>query len=517
MKLLPHRRRQSEEVKRTSKVLDDYANLLSRDSGFLAATAGGGEEASVATTLTPSDHASTVGNGTSGSRPSVVTLASVAPFARQEVTLGVLLGKGSHSKVYAITSIELSATNNNSNATINNDSSMTNNSDVEDAIVCARSAMSQNARAGQYAMKRLRKKLLRRNRGEFTRAAAALVVEAQFLSKLDHSHILKLRGSALGGASSFQTGDHDAFFLILDRVSETLHDRIYNKWAGQRSTAAGSSSSSCESELIHQKTHYSLQLASAMTYLHDRRIIFRDVKPANLGFSCTDDQSIQLFDFGMARELPVALGLGRNELFHMTQATGTKPYTAVEVGNSGLYNLSADVYSFAMTVYEMMVEQMPFGHHMQGGNSNGAPPMTTVGGVSKSNSSKKGFSNNRAFVQAVYIDGERPVFDFDDDSEGSAVFAPAPPQDIQDLLVDCWQTDLFARPTMEAVVAQLQVIMKRLDVNATTKDKAAIPPTPQAPTVVVEAQEVQQRQKMHNMSTAQKEGSFTDMSDISNV
>ena len=479
MKLLPHQRRQSKEVKRTSSVLDDYANLLSRDSGFLS-NHSGGEEASVATTLNESV---SVHNSTN-SNSSVVS--SVASFERQEVALGALLGKGHFTKVYEITSIELFSSLSHSEDNNNNN----NNNDP------TRTLMSENARAGHYAMKRLRKKLLRRSRGEFTRAAAALVVEAQFLSRLNHPNILKLRGSALGGAaSSFSTGDHDAYFLILDRVSETLAERIHATWAVQRSASGNSSSKIDEAALLYEKTQCALQLASALRYLHDRRIIFRDVKPANLGFSAfgsadkDQTQSLQLYDFGMARELPVALGLA-NELFHMTQSAGTKPYTAVEVGTSGLYNLKADVYSFAMVVYEMMAEQMPFAHYIVEG--------------SKNKEHNKALISNREFVQAVYIDGERPVFD--------TAAAPAPPQDIQDLLTDCWDADLFQRPTMDQVFVRLQDALHLMP-GSNNLDLTAIPPKPQVPLVVMEAQQQQQQQ-----ATAQRKlgGSITEMSDISN-
>lgn len=474
MKLLPHQRRQSKEVKRTSSVLDDYANLLSRDSGFLTTA---GEEASVATTLSESisvHGASTASNG-SVSRPSVVAVPSVASFERQEVALGALLGKGHFTKVYEITSIELFS------------------SDHDDSHHENRAIMSENARAGLYAMKRLRKKLLRRSRGEFTRAAAALLVEAQFLTRLDHPNILKLRGSALGGASSFSTGDHDAYFLILDRVSETLAERIHATWAVQR-TAGSNSKKINEAALLYEKTQCALQLASALRYLHDRRIIFRDVKPANLGFSAKvsadqeQTQSLQLYDFGMARELPVALGLA-NELFHMTQSAGTKPYTAVEVGTTGLYNLKADVYSFAMVVYEMMAEQMPFAHYMDG-----------------SKKEHNALISNREFVQAVYIDGERPVFD--------TAAAPAPPQDIQDLLTDCWDADLFQRPTMDQVFARLQDASHLLP-GPHNEDLTAIPPKPQVPLVVMEAQQQQPSSSQQAAVQRKLGGSITEMSDIS--
>ena len=439
-------------------------------------------------------HASTNSNSVS-SRPSVVVVPSVASFDRQEVTLGALLGKGHFTKVYEITSIELlsSEQHDNSSNNSNNNSDGDDNQNTTTTTNTTRTLMSSDARAGKYAMKRLRKKLLRRSRGEFTRAAAALVVEAQFLTRLDHPNILKLRGSALGGASSFSTGDHDAYFLILDRVTERLADRIHMTWAVQRSNADSNNNSPMidEAGLLYEKTQCALQLASALRYLHDRRIIFRDVKPANLGFidnsssgnsnkndSHEQTELLKLYDFGMARELPVALGLA-NELFHMTQSAGTKPYAAVEVGTTGLYNLKADVYSFAMVVYEMMAEQTPFAHYMNDVGSK------------KEYQQHKALINNREFVQAVYIDGERPVFD-------DKVAAPAPPQDIQDLLTDCWNADLFQRPTMDQVFVRLQDALHLLpaaDSNS-RQDLRPIPPRPQVvPSVVTKARQQQSQQQ----------------------
>lgn len=442
MKLLPNRRRQSEEVKQTSFVLDDYANLLTRDSSFLSSAAGDAATVSSATmSLNESVHAASV----MSSRPSVVSVATVGSFQRQEIALGSLLGKGRFSKVYEITSIELDP-----------------KADEAGVDACsldvserARTVMSKHARQGKYAMKRLRKKLLRRPR-DFTRAAAHMVIEAQYLSKLDHPNILKLRGSALGGASSLETGNHDGYFLILDRVTETLQERIHKTWATQRSSG---------SELLYQKTHYALQLASAIQYLHDRRIIFRDLSPKNLGF--TDDHSLQLFDFGMARELPQALGFP-NELFHMTQNAGTKPYTATEVATTGLYNLKADVYSFSMVTYEILMEQIPMGHLAGKG--------------------KKPFAT-KEFIQAVYIDGERPSF------EDQPVSAP--PKELQDLLSKCWQVDMFRRPTMEDVYFELQAILETLPHES---GLGGTPPGPRKVTNMVLETRQQQRLSLSDLS-----------------
>ena len=52
-----------------------------------------------------------------------------------------------------------------------------------------------------------------------------LALEAEFLASLNHPHIMKLRGLAFNGTSGFETGP-TGYFLIIDRLFETLDDRI---------------------------------------------------------------------------------------------------------------------------------------------------------------------------------------------------------------------------------------------------------------------------------------------------
>lgn len=56
-----------------------------------------------------------------------------------------------------------------------------------------------------------------------------LAQEAEFLASLNHPHIIKLRGMAFNGTSGFETGP-TGYFLIMDRLFETLADRI-QRWA----------------------------------------------------------------------------------------------------------------------------------------------------------------------------------------------------------------------------------------------------------------------------------------------
>ncbi len=62
-----------------------------------------------------------------------------------------------------------------------------------------------------------------------------LAVEAEFLSALSHPNIIKLRGVSQGGAECFGNGP-GGYFLIIDRLFETLDERIKN-WKEADSSA----------------------------------------------------------------------------------------------------------------------------------------------------------------------------------------------------------------------------------------------------------------------------------------
>jgi serine/threonine protein kinase len=238
----------------------------------------------------------------------------------------------------------------------------------------------------RYACKHLQQKLMSQP-DSFRIAAAELACEAHMLASFDHPHILKIRGWAQNGISSFEDGWHDSFFLLLDQLDETLDQRIA-WWQTQeqqhvdpssiipspvvpststglseiwrRITSANSQSTTFSSGTLPYQTLYleklqiMLGIADALEYLHERGVIFRDLKPNNIGFL---GNRVQLFDFGLSRELPT---LDTSVPFEMSGKVGTLRYMAPEVAMHQSYNVSADVYSWAMVCYEMMSLQKPF-------------------------------------------------------------------------------------------------------------------------------------------------------------
>jgi len=198
----------------------------------------------------------------------------------------------------------------------------------------------------RYACKHLKRELMDRPE-EFRIAASELACEAHMLAAFDHPNILKIRGWSYNGIASFEEGFHNSFFLLLDVLDETLETRI-DRWRMQGLINANDPS------LYLQKLHIMSGIASALKYLHERGVVFRDLKPNNIGFI---GNQVQLFDFGLSRELPT---LNSSIPFEMSGKVGTLRYMATEVAMNHPYNISADVFSFAMVSYELLSLQKPY-------------------------------------------------------------------------------------------------------------------------------------------------------------
>ncbi|GAX19330.1 hypothetical protein FisN_4Lh090 [Fistulifera solaris] len=199
-----------------------------------------------------------------------------------------------------------------------------------------------------FAMKHLRQDLLNRP-SEFRQAASELAVEGHMLASLSHPNLIKLHGWAANGVASFAKGYHDSFFLLLDPLEETLEDRIETwKQIRQFGTAVQ------RQEMYTQQLRACEQIASVLCYLHENDIIYRDLKPSNLGF-CRKE--IKLYDLGLSRELPYP---DTRQSFQMSGRVGTQRYMAPEVACHEAYNVSADVYSWAMVCYEILTLERPY-------------------------------------------------------------------------------------------------------------------------------------------------------------
>lgn len=211
----------------------------------------------------------------------------------------------------------------------------------------------------RYVLKNLNPKLAF-NPKKLVVGAKDLVMEAHFLSSLQHENIIQLRGWSAAGVAGFsETGRADGFFLIFDRLQETLSRRITTWRERSKDSKKGSlmkSRATLRMQLFAERVKCAVDIASAVEYLHSKRVIYRDLKPANIGFD--DDGTVKLFDFGLAVELPE--GSEPNATFNLAGNTGTSRYMAVEVIRKHPYNCKVDVFSFSILLWELMALCKPY-------------------------------------------------------------------------------------------------------------------------------------------------------------
>ena len=275
---------------------------------------------------------------------------------------------------------------------------------------------------------------------EFVFAAMDLLYEAGILASIDHENIVRLRGiSTENLAESYRDTNNMGFFFLYDLISESLRDR-FAAWepAKQeemhlsrggifRRSRKASSMSPVSSyhgrksihnvaqvpSLEHRLQDVALGIAKGLVCLHKQNIVLRALNPeTGLGFDSKTGK-IKLCDLGLAR--PV-------EDVHDMIPTSMSPfYKAPEYFKRTGCELSADVYSFGMVLYELVTLSHPFEKYQK--------------------------LDRTAFENDVILDGQRPSFDFG--------VSPA----LKSLIRSCWDNVARHRPTMVSIVSHLEDII----------------------------------------------------------
>ena len=114
-------------------------------------------------------------------------------------------------------------------------------------------------------------------------AVADLVKEGVMLATLNHPNIVSLKAWAPTGIEGFHNGRHDAFFLMMEKLQETLRTRI-TAWQKYARSNKVRYVKHFHVQFIRKRFRVMLSIANALRYMHRRRILHRDLKPDNIGF-----------------------------------------------------------------------------------------------------------------------------------------------------------------------------------------------------------------------------------------
>ena len=168
--------------------------------------------------------------------------------------------------------------------------------------------------------------------------------EAKVLASLNHHHIASIHG--LEEAGSMRA-------LVMEVVEgPTLAERIEKG-----------------SIPIDEAVTIAKQIAEALEYAHERSIIHRDVKPANL--KLTEEGDVKLLDFGLAKALEGDAGEAHDDSLSPTltrgaRATeagvllGTAGYMSPEQAKGKPVDRRADIWAFGVVLFEMLTGQRLF-------------------------------------------------------------------------------------------------------------------------------------------------------------
>lgn len=284
---------------------------------------------------------------------------NVPKFELSEFLIGRILGKGAFCDAREITKITLKQINKPDTLGEEHPGVQTNNEVVNRNFIQDRSFMEQHCLRGdhndcRYAIKAVQD-ACKQNVQTYIHAVTDLAIEAKFLSVISHPNIIKMR--AMAQTCPFSTTQ--PFFVVLDRLYDILGTRI-KKWKKQKPVGLAKlfdCSGLNDRMLWNERITVLYDLAAALKYLHEANIMYRDIKPDNIGFDVRDD--VKIFDFGLAKEYDPS-NEDENGLYNMTSDTGSLRYMAPEVYLDKPYNQSVDVYSFATLMWQILKLETPY-------------------------------------------------------------------------------------------------------------------------------------------------------------
>ncbi len=164
-------------------------------------------------------------------------------------------------------------------------------------------------------------------------ARARFEQEARAAAALNHPNICTI----------YEIGEaEDKFFIAMEYVEgETLKKKVFS-----------------EQLSVNSGIEYAIQITDGLQAAHEKGVIHRDIKSANI--MLTTKGQIKIMDFGLAK-------LSGSSLLTKEESTmGTVAYMSPEQARGRKVDHRTDLWSFGVVLYEMLAGDLPFrGDHPQ--------------------------------------------------------------------------------------------------------------------------------------------------------
>src|SRR5262249_5219982 len=180
-------------------------------------------------------------------------------------------------------------------------------------------------------------KVVKKDAGLGPEASQNLLQEARASSSLSHPNICTIH----------EVAETDGELYIVMELVEGKSLRVLSRDAG----------------LPHEYVlRYGVQIASALARAHDRGIVHRDLKTANI--VVTPEGLVKVLDFGLAKQVGSAIFEEPTRTFATVQnassMSGTLPYMAPEILRGEAADFRTDLWALGVVLYEAVSGHLPF-------------------------------------------------------------------------------------------------------------------------------------------------------------
>ena len=152
--------------------------------------------------------------------------------------------------------------------------------------------------------------------------------------------VCELRHPNIAGIRTLEKDENGDFYLVMDLA----RGMNLGKWMRKNNEAD-----------FAEKIKILRQIASALDYAHERRVMHRDVKPENVMIDA--DGHVSVLDFGLAAQIRSSMSRASRMV---TSTSGTPSYKAPEQWRGRPQTAAVDQYSLGVIAYRMFAGCLPF-------------------------------------------------------------------------------------------------------------------------------------------------------------